>query len=294
MNAIRSAIRRHPLPAYFVLTFAISWGAMLALIILGGGGLVPSEERAEELLPWAVAAVVAGPFPAALLCTAISDGLPGLRDLRTQFLRWRVNWSWYALAFFGAPVMGLGVLFLLLPASSQFAPGVVDSSNPVALAFSGAGVGLVAGIFEEAGWTGFATPRLRRRYGILAAGLLLGFLWGAWHYITALWGSGTASGSMSVPLFSAMMLFYVAVLPPYRVLMTWVYDRTRSLPVAIVMHASLTGNVLYTLMPPDIGNWPLFAWYAGMAAVLWTIIVVSAVAARGRAVSLRPLPSQAT
>ena len=38
-----------------------------------------------------------------------------------------------------------------------------------------------SGLFEELGWTGFATPHLLARHGWLAAGLTLGVLWATWH-----------------------------------------------------------------------------------------------------------------
>jgi membrane protease YdiL (CAAX protease family) len=42
-------------------------------------------------------------------------------------------------------------------------------------------VGLLVPFFEELGWTGFATAELRKRHGVLATGLIMGLLWGAWH-----------------------------------------------------------------------------------------------------------------
>jgi membrane protease YdiL (CAAX protease family) len=41
--------------------------------------------------------------------------------------------------------------------------------------------GLFSGYLEEIGWTGFVTPRLLVRRFPLAAGILLGALWGLWH-----------------------------------------------------------------------------------------------------------------
>ncbi|NIV35684.1 MAG: CPBP family intramembrane metalloprotease, partial [Anaerolineae bacterium] len=58
--------------------------------------------------------------------------------------------------------------------------------------------GLIGGGFlEELGWTGFAVPRLRRRYGAAATGLLVGIPWGSLHLLVIYW-MGTPSGS--VPL----------------------------------------------------------------------------------------------
>ena len=52
--------------------------------------------------------------------------------------------------------------------------------NPAALGLALA-VGIASDLFEELGWTGFATPRLLARHGCLAAGLGLGVLWATWH-----------------------------------------------------------------------------------------------------------------
>ena len=40
--------------------------------------------------------------------------------------------------------------------------------------------GLMVGIFEELGWTGFAIPRLRLRYNVFTTGIIVGLVWGAW------------------------------------------------------------------------------------------------------------------
>lgn len=283
-------IKRHPLAGYFALTFAISWGIVLGVLALGGEGLVPSEQKAEELLPLVVLGMIAGPSIAGLVCCAVIDGRSGLHELRQRLFRWRVNWGWYVLAFLGLPAMAAAVLVVLQPLSDDFTPGIVDAGNRWALVAGGVVAGLSAGIFEEVGWTGFATPRLRRRHGLLAGGLILGFLWGAWHYVTALVGSGTETGGVSLSLFLAMMLFYVAVLPPVRVLMAWVHDRTQSLLILVVMHCSLTGNVLFILMPEDPSPATLAAWYAGIALLAWAAVLLLAFRPRPEPLA-QPLPA---
>jgi CAAX protease family protein len=72
---------------------------------------------------------------------------------------------------------------------------------------------------------------------------------------------------MPVDLFS--------FLPAYRVLMVWVYDRTGSLLVAILMHASLTTSSLI-LGPLALSGWPLVTCLLALTAALWAVVAVLA------------------
>jgi len=101
--------------------------------------------------------------------------------------------------------------------SSVFLPGILTTSDKASLLLFGFAVGLGAGFFEELGWTGFAVPGLRLRHGVLGTGLIVGLLWGAWHFLVTLWGSGSSSGALSLVLFLFVALF--SFLPPYRLLM---------------------------------------------------------------------------
>jgi membrane protease YdiL (CAAX protease family) len=161
-----------------------------------------------------------------------------------------------------------------LPNSPVFLPGIVASNDKASLLLPGITAGLVAGFFEELGWTGFAIPRLRRRYGVLATGLIVGLLWGVWHLLLFYWTSGGFSGTLSLALFLPAVLFCEGVASAYRVLMVWVYDRTESLLMAMLMHAGLTGGVLMILMPLAIEGRPAVAWYLLFAAVLWVVVAV--------------------
>jgi membrane protease YdiL (CAAX protease family) len=102
-------------------------------------------------------------------------------------------------------------------------------------------VGLAGGFFEELGWTGFPTPSLRSRRGILATGITVGVLWAAWHLPQVIWTASTALGPIP-PILFVVVGFLSSYLIPYRVLMVWVHDRTGSLLVAILMHASLIAS----------------------------------------------------
>jgi uncharacterized protein len=114
------------------------------------------------------------------------------------------------------------------------------TNDKAPLLLSGHAVGLIVGMFEELGWTGFAILRMSRLYRVLSTGLLVGGLWGAWHFIM-FWEPGSFSAAFPLALLLVKLFSW---LPAYRVLMVWVYDRTGSLLLAMLMHASLTATQL--------------------------------------------------
>jgi membrane protease YdiL (CAAX protease family) len=137
----------------------------------------------------------------------------------------------------------------------------------------GLAAGLMTGFCEELGWTGFVIPRLRLRYGVLTTGIIVGLLWGAWHF--PLFSGGDLSGALPLALYLPAQLF--TFLPAYRVLMVWVYDRTGSLLVAIVMHASLTASTLI-LQPLDVVGIRALTYDLVLAAALWLLVAALAMA----------------
>jgi CAAX protease family protein len=280
MTSIKAFIVKRAVLIYFVLAFAISWGGVL--LVIGGPGALPgTPEDLDSLLPIAIGAMLVGPSVAGILMTGLVYGRAGFRELLSRLLRWRVRARWYAVALLTAPLLVTATLFALLPNSQVFLPGILESDDKASLLLFGIAGGLVVGFFEELGWTGFATPELRRRYSVLTAGLILGVLWAAWHSFLAFWGTGDSSGAYSLPLFLPEFFFYVAVLPVFRVLMVWVYDRTGSLLVAMLMHASLTASVPMILTPLAISGMPLMTWYFVLAAALWVIVAAVAIANAG-------------
>jgi hypothetical protein len=67
-------------------------------------------------------------------------------------------------------------------------------------------------------------------------------------------------------------IVYPATLTPYRILMMWVYARTQSLLLAMLMHASFTGWLL-VLYPGSCFAQELL-WQAVFAAMLWLAVAV--------------------
>jgi membrane protease YdiL (CAAX protease family) len=279
MTIILAFLKKYAVLTYYVLTFVISWGGIL--LVIGGPGAIPSpNEQAMRLLPVAILAMIAGPTIAGLVMTGLVHGRAGFRDLLAHMLKWRVDARWYVAALLAAPLFVMATLLTLSLLSPEYLPVIFMTEDKMSLLLVGIGAGLAAGIFEELGWTGFAIPELRRRYGILATGLFVGVLWAVWHLLVYVWGSGDPAGAFSWPLFLPELAFFVTVPPAFRVLMVWVYDRTESLLVAMLMHASLTACTTSILVPAATGM-SRVAYYFVFGAVLWVVVAVVAMANHG-------------
>jgi uncharacterized protein len=282
MTTIRAFVTRHPVAAYFALTFAISWGGAL-LAIGGAGDMRGTTPSSDPRFVYALMAMLAGPSVAGILLTALVSGRRGLCELRSRLCKWRVGASWYAVALLTAPLLMLATLSALSLISPAFLPGIFISDDKATLLWVGLGVGLAAGIFEEVGWTGFAIPRLGLRYGVLPTGLLVGVWWSAWHLLPNIWASRAASGELAVSVFLAATVagIFIGYLTAFRVLMVWVYDRTQSLLVGMLMHMSLTASLLI-FNPLAISGASLLIFSLALAGAVWVVVAGVSLVNSGR------------
>jgi len=286
MSTMKAFITKHASLTYFAVTFALSWGGFL---LMGGSGLLAGTSwQADPRFMAAVFAMLAGPPVAGILLTVLVSGKAGLRELLSRLLKWRVGGRWYAVALLTVPIIETTVLLVLSRISPVFLPAIVTTDDKAALLLSGISIGVAGGFLEELGWTGFAVPGLTARYGVLGTGLIVGHAWGAWHLLQMWWVGDTSSEALPLALFLPLFfLSAVATLTAYRVLMVWVYDRTESLLVAVLMHASYIFSTLFVLAPPTTGV--PFLTYSGVFAVaLWIVVAAVALASSGQ-LSRRPL-----
>ena len=280
MKTIKAFVKSHPVLSYFALTFAISWGGMLLLILAGGSGGIP-------MLAW-----VAGPPVAGIMFTGLVYGRAGFRDLLRRMTRWWVGARWYAVALLTAPLYLTAILLTFSLISPELLPRILTTSDMASLLLFGIGWGLIGGgLLEELGWTGFAVPTLlrRMRYGVLSTGLIVGVLWAALHFLVFFW-MGRPTGALPLAIFVPLDVFSVVVgMTAFRVLMVWVYDRTgESLLVAMLMHASYTAST-FILGPLTISGVAFLTYMFAAAAVLWVVVGVVAVASGGHLSRQQPL-----
>lgn len=167
MRISGAVVRRNPLIAFVVLTYVLSWWAW-PLYAFGW-------------IPLTVAAF--GPFLAALVVLAITDGKPGVTGLLRRMVRWRIGLAWYAMAVL-LPV-GLTCTATALNVLSGAQADLAASLDNWPSLFSTFALVLlvpgVGGAWEEPGWRGFAVPHLQTGRSALRASLLLGCLIAVWH-----------------------------------------------------------------------------------------------------------------
>jgi uncharacterized protein len=200
---------------YFALAFAITWALQLPALLASRGVIPGTADRYMAL----VGLGAFGPMFAAMIAARVEG--TGVRALFRPLGIWRVKPWWYlaALALPGAIfVVAAGAYNLL----GHDEPLLYPPNQP---AFVAAAVVFPFG--EEVGWRGFALPRLRDKYGPLAASAIIGVLWTLWH-IPML----TLQGVSPV-----LYLVFVPFMVGGSVLFTWIYQHTRgSLLLAVLTH----------------------------------------------------------
>jgi len=251
---ILSRVRRFSLLAYFTLAYAFSGFALAVLGLPHLSGTGPRNLASLALFP----VMVVGVGIAGIALTAVTSGRAGLADLRRRLTRWRLGW--YAVILLLPP---FGIVLVL----TVFRAVVSPRFTPQFLIW-GLGIGLVAGGCEELGWTGFAYPRFRNQFGALGGALLLGVLWGLWHFPVV---DSLGAASPHRHAFPAFLAAFVALMTALRVLIAWLVQQTESLLGAQLLHASSTG-FLVVLSPLHVTAGQEALWYGGYAVLLWFVV----------------------
>ncbi len=240
MNTLLSeTIKKHPLAAFFILAFSLTWiGSTIYYLTMPiAGQALPPLLRTPSGIFWYY-----GPCLSAIIVTRITGGTDSLRSLLKRLLNWRVNWKWYVFIVLYPLALHLAVIYLhrLLgsPAPIFFQAEGVPQGN-IWLVLIGLVVFqvLVRGIGEETGWRGFVLPALQSRWNGLTASLILGLLWGLWHFHPANHALLSVGG-----IFIFINIFLTT--PIY----TWVFNHTKgSIFVAAMFHMTL--NVAEFMVP---------------------------------------------
>jgi membrane protease YdiL (CAAX protease family) len=252
MSRISALVKRHRLTTFFILAYALSWWAWI-LYALG-------------VFPNPVASF--GPFLAAIVVLALTEGKVGLLGLFRRMVRWRVALGWYAVALLlpavlAASATALNVLLGAQPPSAAQlgAWTAIFSTFAIVLLIPGFG-----GAWEEPGWRGYALPRLQSGRSALAASLILAALIAGWHL--PLMVAGQVHYSDIVLILAAVIVF------------NWVFNNTGgSVLIIMLMHAA-NNAVSGSFFSPMFSGADSIrqSW---LLALVWAVVAVLVIAVAG-------------
>jgi CAAX protease family protein len=234
-----SVIRRHRVLAFFLLAYALSWGA----------------------IPWQ-SFFAPGVLVAALVVVSLTEGVAGLKAMGRRLIRWRVSWIWYALAIavplsvnfasiglntaLGAPVPDLGALNLWYSVPMAIAINMVSPLN--------------AQLPEESSFRGWAQPTLQLIRTPLAATVLMAVGVTIWHaplFVMSQFGSSPIEALTTV----AVTFWYA-----------WLFNHASGSSLLTLIAHATEGTIETSTL------WPAATDIAGMTwlyCLVWCVVALA-------------------
>ena len=225
---VSPSIREHPVTAFYLLAFTISWAGWVPL-------LAAAHRVAFFASPlWKISLILpaVGPAVAATITVFLAREPGGLRQWVGSLWRWRVGPGWFLFSVVAPPVLLLvaSVVGRALPNASPGAGPPFSASDVLAFSL----MSLLANPCEEVGWRGFALARLQARYHATVATLIVGALWAAWHLPIFLLPAGRIS--MAAIAFGPWFVDIMA----RSFIVTWLFNRTgRSVLSTSLFHLAM-------------------------------------------------------
>ena len=252
-------LKKNSLSLYFVIAFALPIVTTIIVVLVAGS---PSDIVVKEMSAAALVvlmAMVHAPTIAAVIVVFRSQGLQGIKILFQQLRYWKFAPQWYLKAILIFPATMLAVLLVLSLFSSNFAPVLSLSLMAFGALFSS--------LWEEIGWTGFATPIMLKKFSPLKVGLLLGFLHAMWHLTASIYGAGAFHGNLFIVNFLVTSVGIIGL----RIVTIWIYMRTSSLVLGWLTHLGFTGGQL-SLVSFALTSGETVVWNAAFSVAVIGIV----------------------
>ncbi len=220
---------------FLIITFGLAWGILAVFIFLpefasAFFGNLTGQHPLFFLC-------VYSPAIAAFVIVACYGGKKGVQGFLSRTLLWRCSAGWY--------------IFLIILIPLVFYIGAVMKGTERFFPFDSAGalfpallLSAIKGPVEEFGWRGFALPLLQRKFAPIWAGLILGVIWGLWHFPAFLL-SGTQQSNWSfAPFFAGCIAISIIAAALYN-------DTKGSIFLAAFFHFMLMNPIFPEADPYD-------------------------------------------
>lgn len=178
---------------------------------------------------WAIVLFIIGGFVPSLVAIFLTwkqEGVAGLRDLGHRMLQFKIGVRWYLTVILVVIFGTLGQLAIIRILGQLF-----DETLFVAQLGSALPLIVLGPLSEEIGWRGYALDRLQSKWNALVSSLILGLVWGLWHWpLFEL--VGTSQHELAIP-FAGFVIGTMAT----SILYTWLHNNTQaSIWTAIFFH----------------------------------------------------------
>jgi membrane protease YdiL (CAAX protease family) len=213
---------------FFLVTYGVTWMSWAAAWALSRGGKLGFPPPGLGVVLFYLG--VFAPSLVALWLTRRREGSAGVRALLVRLVKVNVPVKWYVFAISYTVVIKLTAALIHRITTGSW-PAFATESIILMLAAILWSMLIFGQAGEEVGWRGFALPRLRKRFGLGAASVLLGVIWATWH-LPLFFIPGIETTGQSFPT-------YLLAVTAFSVAIAWLYANTNgSLFLTMLMHAA--------------------------------------------------------
>ncbi len=254
-------LKKYELAIYYILTFVfMGIGALISFIFQIEIFSITNLD-AIALILWVF--MVFSPTYSAFLLTGINYGKEGLKELFSGYLKFRVLWKWWlgALALIIVPFLICVVIALV--SGGYTLPG--EFTIPLLLVsivytfFSGP-------IAEEAGWRGFALPRMLKKQSATTATLLQGVIWIFWH-VPLIIVPASSQSTAFWPVYAILILLI-------NIILNWLYINSKgSLAITILAHFSFNFSSVLIISLLSLVPYMIFSIVGSILGVLYLLYI---------------------
>ena len=254
------------LPLFFLLSYLLICLCAVLYNLLGWNQFSIDNFSFGPAVLWFI--MIFSPTISALILTYVFRGKEATINLLKNYLKFKVRWIWYLAA---AALLLVPLLISLVLYSFGIGGGSgLDPSLTLALFMAWLVFNFFSGpLAEEAGWRGYALPRLQARYNSLIASLILGFFWALWHVPLAF-----VIGSNQAELGFFGWMIYTILIFTITIILTWLYNNTKgSFVVVILAHYffNVGSNIVVNMF--GLVNNTFYSMVGGISGVFYLVII---------------------